>query len=473
MITKPISNDEAAAHLKTKPVLSAGAYYKLAPELKARAFTISGINSVDTMRSVRDILATLPQGRNWDDVKDDIAEKLREKWGENENAVQRRAELLLRKHGLDAYRVGQFEAAQRTKALMPYFKWIATNDQKTRPSHAALHGLVLPVDHQFWDDHMPPGWAWNCRCQVVQVSQLDYDEQVELERNIPPERRRALTEAQAQDLLRNERLQTGPDSAAIVRSDMESGSNPKNLKMSASEILRRYDAAEQAALLAELDAVELPEYESKYTARDWFENKPAPSFKEPQPRPLTDNIQIDSKTLAPSVKRGFDGAVESIWKAHGACEMPTCTLVSAPITNQGEYDPNTRTITINPLAKNPQLTIMHEAAHYLSHKGFGVRDKLSAGTDKKLSALMKTIDASSRVSVLKLKRDMGEADKDYNYLLQDEELFARVYTQYVVTKSGQAELLNNLDTDYYWPPKEFEGISNKLETLFKRLGWRL
>lgn len=41
---------------------------------------------------------------------------------------------------------------------------------RTRPSHAALHGLVLSVDDPFWDKHMPPGWAWFCRCHDVKFN---------------------------------------------------------------------------------------------------------------------------------------------------------------------------------------------------------------------------------------------------------------------------------------------------------------
>lgn len=46
--------------------------------------------------------------------------------------------------------------------------------QEIRSSHAALDGLILPADDPFWKDHFPP-WEWNCRCQVVGVTQEEYD----------------------------------------------------------------------------------------------------------------------------------------------------------------------------------------------------------------------------------------------------------------------------------------------------------
>jgi hypothetical protein len=39
-------------------------------------------------------------------------------------------------------------------------------DDRTRPQHAALDGLILPASHEFWDEHYPP-WGFNCRCTVT------------------------------------------------------------------------------------------------------------------------------------------------------------------------------------------------------------------------------------------------------------------------------------------------------------------
>ena len=48
----------------------------------------------------------------------------------------------------------------------------ATNDQRTRPEHAALEGIVRPVDDPFWNIYYPP-LGWNCRCTVRTIVKGD------------------------------------------------------------------------------------------------------------------------------------------------------------------------------------------------------------------------------------------------------------------------------------------------------------
>ena len=48
-------------------------------------------------------------------------------------------------------------------------------DGKVRPTHAALHGVTLPITDPFWEEYYPPN-GWNCRCTVVQVRKSRYPE---------------------------------------------------------------------------------------------------------------------------------------------------------------------------------------------------------------------------------------------------------------------------------------------------------
>ena len=59
---------------------------------------------------------------------------------------------------------------QNSKGLLPFLKYSAVLDRRTRPAHRAWNGIILPVDHPWWQTHFPP-CGWNCRCTVLQYSQ--------------------------------------------------------------------------------------------------------------------------------------------------------------------------------------------------------------------------------------------------------------------------------------------------------------
>lgn len=64
--------------------------------------------------------------------------------------------------------VGKWQQIERTKAAMPYLQYFTVGDGRVRPDHREWEGIILPVDHPFWDTHFPPN-AWNCRCVVRQL----------------------------------------------------------------------------------------------------------------------------------------------------------------------------------------------------------------------------------------------------------------------------------------------------------------
>lgn len=69
---------------------------------------------------------------------------------------------------------------ERNADLYPNLRYIAVQDERTRISHAELHGYVIPIDHPFWNEYYPPN-DWNCRCSVQPT-----DDPVRLPLSIPP-----------------------------------------------------------------------------------------------------------------------------------------------------------------------------------------------------------------------------------------------------------------------------------------------
>lgn len=167
---------EAIARIKGKPAVTREVFDRLLPELRGRVFTITGLEGVRTLERARDLIAGLPAGQTWDDAKEGLVAELSpflstEPTGEDgtgPSAAERRAELLLRTHGFQAFNAANWRVAQED-ADTTHLQYLATEDLNTRDSHLALNGLILPKDDPFWDTHTPP-WEWGCRCRIRPIN---------------------------------------------------------------------------------------------------------------------------------------------------------------------------------------------------------------------------------------------------------------------------------------------------------------
>lgn len=59
----------------------------------------------------------------------------------------------------------QYKEALKTKALYPNLEYLQSDSVDKRPEHLAFVGTILPIDHPWWDTHLPP-LDWNCKCRV-------------------------------------------------------------------------------------------------------------------------------------------------------------------------------------------------------------------------------------------------------------------------------------------------------------------
>ena len=54
--------------------------------------------------------------------------------------------------------------------LFPYLRYVTAGDDKVRPAHQALNGVIKRVDSDFWKENSPLN-GWNCRCSLQQVEE--------------------------------------------------------------------------------------------------------------------------------------------------------------------------------------------------------------------------------------------------------------------------------------------------------------
>lgn len=140
----------------------------LEPEERARAFTASGIHSLDLLAELGGSLdSALKAGIPYSQWTKQLGPEL-QKLG------QSRLKLIFSNNMRAARAAGQWKRIQATKESRPYLRYSAVGDSRTRLNHQALNGLVLPVDHPAWLRVFPPN-GHNCRCQVQQLAQRDLD----------------------------------------------------------------------------------------------------------------------------------------------------------------------------------------------------------------------------------------------------------------------------------------------------------
>lgn len=143
-----------------------------------RAFTVAKITKLDLLSDVQESLVYAAEnGLGFEEWKKSLLPTLAKKgWLGNVDTKDpktgeikqiyvgsRRLKNIYNTNMRVAYAVGAYEEAMSSDAQ--FLRYTAVLDSKTRASHRALHGVILPKDHPFWDTHYPPN-AWNCRCKA-------------------------------------------------------------------------------------------------------------------------------------------------------------------------------------------------------------------------------------------------------------------------------------------------------------------
>lgn len=64
----------------------------------------------------------------------------------------------------------QWVKFQAAKNLYPNLKFTLSRSAQRRETHEILVGTVLPIDHPFWNNHIPP-LDWDCKCGVTNTDE--------------------------------------------------------------------------------------------------------------------------------------------------------------------------------------------------------------------------------------------------------------------------------------------------------------
>lgn len=181
VLARPVAPDAAMAFWQQRAKLTDAEAKALGAGAKHRAFYVTGLAERDMVQSVSDgIQAALKNGETLADFKKRIACVI-----ESEGWHSHRVENIFRTNMQSAYAAGRYAKMQAVKTSRPYWRYFTIEDKRRRPSHAVLHGMVYPADHEFWGQHYPPN-GFRCRCGVQSLSAHQVKKMgLEVQQNMP------------------------------------------------------------------------------------------------------------------------------------------------------------------------------------------------------------------------------------------------------------------------------------------------
>lgn len=156
---------EAIDYFKKKQVVTRKAFDKLADDARSSAFTVSGIYKQDVLNGFKEeIVKALEEGTAQGTIIKHLKGIMSGAY-KSKQLGNYHLETIIRTNLQMAYGTGRRRALEDAADDLPYWQYHAVMDDRVRPTHAALNGLILPANHPFWNDHFPP-WGFSCRCAV-------------------------------------------------------------------------------------------------------------------------------------------------------------------------------------------------------------------------------------------------------------------------------------------------------------------
>lgn len=152
-------------------------------EIHTKVFTVAKVAQLEIMRDIRqEVEAAIAEGKTFREFQRALEPRLKARgwWGKVVDEEGRTIQLgspwrlrtIYQTNVTVAYQTGRWQAMEENKSARPYVQYVAVLDQRTRPSHAALHGKVFHIDDPALDAIAPPN-GWGCRCRLRPLSERD------------------------------------------------------------------------------------------------------------------------------------------------------------------------------------------------------------------------------------------------------------------------------------------------------------
>lgn len=182
--------EQAVEFLRSKGLQVTDSWMDLWQAAHRRAFTVARSAGYDVLDDIRQgLIEAMNKGQSYKEFTDNLKPILQSKgwWGkaidmETGEILQqydsgrpvmlgspRRLKLIYEQNIQTAFMAGRYRSMMAAVRTHPYWQYVAIKDERTRPSHAALHLRVFRYDDAAWSIIYPPN-GWRCRCRVRPLS---------------------------------------------------------------------------------------------------------------------------------------------------------------------------------------------------------------------------------------------------------------------------------------------------------------
>lgn len=165
-------------------------YDEIKFEAHQRAFTIAKITQIDLLSDIQTSLENaFVEGQSFEKWKKELKPTLQKHGWLGKVVVQNpstkeqkeifvgasRLKKIFYTNARTAYAQSEARAGYKLP-LSEYIRYVAILDNRTRHTHAQMHGKIAHRKDKFWEKNYPPN-GWNCRCAVEFISKDEMIEQ--------------------------------------------------------------------------------------------------------------------------------------------------------------------------------------------------------------------------------------------------------------------------------------------------------
>jgi len=182
--------EQAIAYFERKGLKISWDWKEVWRHTNAQSFTVAKATRLDVLSDIyNSLLDDLKNGGTFPAFLDKMMPILMAKgwWGKREQTNRLTGEVRTVTYGTPwrletiyetnlqtAYMAGRYQGMVAAKQYAPWWEYSAVMDNRTRPQHAALNGMVFRYDDPFWQTWYPPN-GFRCRCRVIPRTDIERD----------------------------------------------------------------------------------------------------------------------------------------------------------------------------------------------------------------------------------------------------------------------------------------------------------